>query len=67
MSEPQLPLNVEAEVAFLELAMRSRGFTPNADALSRVRRMLTGTLTLDAARAEVLRKYGHGPQRDSAG
>lgn len=66
MTEPPLPVNVEDELAFLELAMRAQGFTPDTEALARVRRMLAGELTRDEARSEVFRKYNSAPPGDSA-
>lgn len=50
--------DVDAEVTFVELAMRTRGLTADADALDRVRRMFAGELTRDEAVAEVRLKYG---------
>jgi hypothetical protein len=51
-------IDVEGEVAFIELALRARGLQVDADAIDRVRRMLQGTLTRNQARAEIAVKYG---------
>jgi hypothetical protein len=51
-------IDVEGEVAFIELAFRARGVEVDADAIDRVRRVLQGTLSRDLARAEIAVKYG---------
>jgi hypothetical protein len=53
-------IDVEGEVAFIELAFRARGLQVDADAIDRIRRVLQGTLTRDQARAEIAAKYGRG-------
>lgn len=54
-------IDVEGEMAFIELALRARGLQVDADAMARTRRMLLGTLTLEQAKAEIAAKYDRRP------
>ncbi len=48
----------ENALAFVELALRTRGVRVEADALQRAHRVLNGTLTREQAREEIAAKYG---------
>jgi hypothetical protein len=51
-------IDVEQELALIEKAQQLAGHFPDAEALSRARGILEGTLTEDEALAEVAAKYG---------
>ncbi|WIB63558.1 MULTISPECIES: hypothetical protein [unclassified Curtobacterium] len=50
MASNESRIDVEGEVAFIELALRARGLQVDADAIERVRRVLQGALSRDQAR-----------------
>ena len=51
-------IDVEQEMALVEKGQQLAGHFPNAEALSRARRILEGTLSPEDARAEVAAKHG---------
>ncbi|WP_146244080.1 MULTISPECIES: hypothetical protein [unclassified Curtobacterium] len=63
MASNESRIDVEGEVAFIELALRARGLQVDADAIERVRRVLQGALSRDQARREIVAKYGRPASR----
>lgn len=49
---------VEDKLMFVELALRAQGVRVDPDALTRVRRIMDGSLTREQARSEIAAKYG---------
>ena len=48
---------IESRLAEVKKSATQAGYLSNADAVDRVRRLLTGQISLDAAQAEILAKY----------
>lgn len=57
MTDGERRHRVEDELTFLEVALRGQGAGVAADAFTRARRVLDGTLTPDEARAQIAAKY----------
>ncbi len=48
---------IESRLAEVKKSATLAGHLPNADAVDRARRLLTGQISLDEAQAEILAKY----------
>ena len=53
MLDTQTSLNTDNALAFVEKSQQLAGHFPDADALNRARRVLTGELTYEEAQAEL--------------
>jgi len=57
-AQPETTIDVAEALAAIVKGQQLAGHYPNDDAIDRARRILTGEITREQARAEIARKYG---------